>query len=193
MRTTHTAILVALALAACTNRDRYEPELGPAVRMDVSEARRTELFAAPADRDGVLFARGGKIVRADGRVVSEHWRGPVDIVVDQRNRVWAIDAGDKNERPRIARGRERDRANRNRHASFLPEGSRPVAAAADDTEIYVCDAATNSVLRFHVGIDDVPRRRGPLKGVKCRHDIAVLDDGSIVTATDDAILRYPRR
>lgn len=187
-------VLAALAATmACSGSERYEPRLGTPERLAAHAGDLAGFFPPPQDRDGLLIARSGRIVRSDGQVVSANWNGPVDIAVDLRNRVWAIDSGGGDERPRIAPGRERNRTSRNRHATFLPKGSRPVAVAADETEVYVCDAATMSVLRFHVGLDDVPRQRGPLKGVKCRYDIAVWEDGSIVTASDDAILRYPRR
>ena len=142
------------------------------------------------DDKGVLIALDGRIVRRDGTVVSERWSGPVALAVDTTNRLWAVDAGGEGERARIARGRERNQAKRHRFATFLPAGARPVAAAADEDNVYVCDAATSSVLRFYIGLDDVARRRGAVPGMRCEDDIAVSRDGSIVTSVDGQLWRY---
>lgn len=148
--------------------------------------------AVAADRDGLLLGGDGRIVRADGKVVSERWSGPVALAVDTTNRLWAIDAGSGVERARVARGREKNRAKRHRFASFVPEGVVPVAAAADEDNVYVCDSKNKQVVRFHIGLDDVARVRDPVAGMRCEHDIAVTHDGSIVTAVAGEILYYER-
>jgi hypothetical protein len=126
------------------------------------------------------------------KVISRGWTDPV-LGAGRGNRIWVADNEPPGGKERVARGREKDHAKRNRFASVLPPYTNPTGAALDDDEVLLCSHTHNKVYRLHIGIDDVARRRGWLYGLLCDRDIAVLPDGSLITSQTSLIYKYPPR
>lgn len=143
-------------------------------------------------RNEVVIGLGKTIRSADDAVISDGWTDPV--VLSGRGRaIWVADNVPGGKKELVARGREKDRPKRRRFATALPANTNPVGMALLDPALLVCSRAQRNVFRLHIGLDDVARRREPLKGVACSHGIAAAPDGSLITATHEAIYRYPPR
>jgi hypothetical protein len=128
----------------------------------------------------------------DDTLISKGWTDPV-VAPGRGNRIWVADNALPGSKERVARGRERSIAKRNRFASTLPEFTNPSGMALLDDQLLVCSKTRKKVFRLHIGIDDVARRRDWMKGLVCDRDIAVAKDGSLITATRGSIVRYPPR
>ena len=140
----------------------------------------------------LLLGVGNRIVDTQGATVSASWHSP-ELVPGRGNRLWVVDDAPGNAKDFVARGRETNATKRRRFASALPEGTRPADVTIRNDELLVCDRRAGTVYRLHIGLDDVARRRSALKNVKCQTAIVVSPDNSVITATDNAILRYGAR
>ncbi len=154
------------------------------------------------DPDGRLYVSMGDVLEQidrggkEGQVakkVTDGWVDAYAFDVDEHNRVWVVDQPGADGKAFVARGRERDHAKRRRFATALPAGSTPSAVATRVDEALVCRSSTHDVFRLHIGLDNTARRRNVVKGLVCDGAIATMADGSVVTATHDAILRYGAR
>lgn len=125
--------------------------------------------------------------------ITRGWHNPFGFTVDFRNNLWVADNAPGREKELVSRGNERDRANRRRHATALPSHFAPSGLAIDEYELYACSYTTKAVFRLHIGLDNVARRRGEVKGLTCQSAIVAQPDGSLITATSTAIYRYPAR
>lgn len=126
------------------------------------------------------------------RVISGGWLDPL-VGGGRGDRIWVADNAPPGGRERLARGRESDVAKRNRFASVLPPDTNPSGIAILVNEVLLCSKTHKKVYRLHIGLDDVARRRGWLSGLRCDRDIGVRSDGSLITAADGAIYKYPPR
>jgi hypothetical protein len=140
----------------------------------------------------LLVAVGDRLADAQGHVISNGWHSP-RIAAGRDNRIWVADDAPGTEKELVARGREKDGAKRRRFASALPPHTDPSGIALRKDELLVCGRRLGRVYRLHIGLDDVARRRGTLAGLKCTNAIVVAPDGAVITATDNAILRYGAR
>ncbi len=145
------------------------------------------------DNDGgLLVGAGDRIVDGQGRVVSGGWHSP-KIAPGRGKRLWVADDAPGSAKELVGRGRENDKAKRRRFASALPARTDPSDVAVLKNEVLVCSRNYGTVYRLHIGLDDVARRRAPIEGLRCRTAIVVSVDNSVITATDDAIVRYGAR
>lgn len=146
------------------------------------------------DPDGVLHVslrdRIVRIVDGQADVVSQGWVNPLAFSIDERGRMFVADHPRRDGEAFVARGREANRAKRNRFATGLA-GTKPSGLAFVRDEVLVCRSNVGDVARLHIGLDNVARRRGAVEGVRCRNAIVAMDDGSIVTALAHEIRRYP--
>jgi hypothetical protein len=126
------------------------------------------------------------------KVISTGWTDPV-LAPGRGDRIWVADNEPPGGKERVARGRERDHAKRNRFASVLPPYTNPTGATLIGDEILLCSRTHNKVYRLHIGLDDVARRRSFVGRLVCDRNIGSLSDGSVVTAQTGVIYRYPPR
>lgn len=151
-------------------------------------------IAFNADNE-LLIGHGDKLVsRVSGTdtLISNDWTDPV-ITPGRGSRIWVADNALLGKDERVARGREKSVSKRNRFASTLPAYTNPSGMALLDDQLLLCSRTHKKVYRLHIGIDDVARRRGWLKGLVCDRDIAVDRQGALYTSANDAIYRYPPR
>jgi hypothetical protein len=145
------------------------------------------------DTDGrLLLGIGDRIIDTQGQVISDGWRAP-QVVPGRGHRLWVADNAPGDDKELVARGREKSVVKRRRFASALPLRTDPSDLALLKDELLVCSEHYGTVYRLHIGLDDVARRRSALKNVKCRNAIVISPDNSVITATEDAILRYGAR
>lgn len=147
---------------------------------------------AYSENGDLLVAVDDRIVDGEGHVISNGWHAP-KIVAGRGNRIWVADDAPRAEKELVARGREKNGAKRRRFASPLPQRTDPSAVALRKDELLVCSRRAGTVYRLHIGLDDVARRRGTVDGLSCTNAIVVSSDGAVITATDNAILRYGAR
>ncbi len=135
---------------------------------------------------------GRRVYSLLGRVttVSDGWVNAFAFTVDGRDRMFVADQPPLHGTTFVARGRENDHAKRRRFATGLA-GTKASGITFVDDELLVCRSNVGDVMRLHVGIDNVARRRGPVEGIKCRNAIASTTDGSVITAIAHEIRRYP--
>jgi hypothetical protein len=131
-------------------------------------------------------------LRPTHKVVSQHWTDPV-VIAGRDNRIWVADNEPPGGKERVARGREKSHAKRNRFASVLPAYMNPSGGTLIKDEILLCSRTHKKVYRLHIGLDDVARRRDFVGRLVCDRDIGSLPDGSVITAQTNALYKYPPR
>jgi hypothetical protein len=125
-------------------------------------------------------------------VVSDGWTDPV-FAFGRGTQIWVADNALPGSKERVARGREKNHAKRNRFASALPAYTNPSDMVLLKDELLLCSKTHEKVYRLHIGLDEVARRRDWMKGLVCDRDIGVTSNGSLITATNGAIYKYPPR
>ncbi len=143
----------------------------------------------------LLIGHGDKLVsRVNGNdtLISKDWTDPV-ITPGRGDRIWVADNALPGKDERVARGREQSVSKRNRFSSTLPSYTNPSGIVRLDDQLLLCSRTHKKVYRLHIGIEDVARRRGWMKGLVCDRDIAVDRQGALYTAANAAIYRYPPR
>lgn len=142
---------------------------------------------------GELYVSVGRRVYSvlgDVTKVSDGWVNAFAFTVDERDRMFVADQPPLRGKTFVARGRENDHAKRRRFATGLA-GTKVSGITFVNDELLACRSNVGDVMRLHVGLDNVARRRAPLKGVKCRNAIVSTTDGSVITAIAHEIRRYP--
>lgn len=160
----------------------------------------TSRFAAHLAMSGdeLMLGLGARVLALDPdgdadqtpRVISAGWTDPV-VTAGRGERIWVADNGLRGSKERVARGREKDVAKRNRFAPTIPEDTNPSGMTFVNDELLLCSRTHEKVYRLHVGIDEVARWRGQVGELACERDIAAMADGSIVTSAHGELYRYP--
>ncbi len=146
-------------------------------------------------KNEMVIGHGDTVVRRVNNaetVISKGWTDPV-VTAGRGNKIWVADNAASGTKERVARGREKSVAKRNRFATALPASSDPSGMALVNDELLVCSRTRQQIYRLHIGLDEVARRRGWLKGLVCDRDIAIDRTGALITAANGAIYKYPPR
>ena len=126
-------------------------------------------------------------------LITTGWTNPFAFTLNRNDKLWVADNSGGVGKEHVAAGGEKNGPKRRRFWATLPPGTSPSGIAASKTELLVCSKNNGTLERLHVGLDHVARPRKTVAEVRCQLAVVALPDGSIITATERSLLRYPSR